>query len=149
MANAWPTVEAEAALVPRQLSAEEWLALDEDEEGEWVDGWLTEEEGPDFAHELTVTWLVHVMRSWLGGRGFVAMPAIKWVIGPSLAPIYVQFFRGGRMFAVWIANVMPSSDERRGTLCGVPQKTPARRRGRASMANKAAAYSPVPIVLER
>src|SRR6185436_12614168 len=77
MANAWPTVEAEAVLVPRQLSAEEWLALDEDEEGEWVDGWLTEEEVPDFAHELTVTWLVHVVRSWLGGRGFVAGSELK------------------------------------------------------------------------
>ena len=73
------------------------------------------------------------------------MPAIKWVIGPSLAPTYVKFFRGGRMFADSIANVMPSSDERRGRCAAFPKKRP---RGGA-VAQGQAAHSPVPIVLER
>jgi Uma2 family endonuclease len=77
MANAWPPIEAEPALEPRALSAEEWLTLDEGEEGEWVDGWLVEEEVPDSTHELTVTWLVHMVRSWLGGRGFVLGSDLK------------------------------------------------------------------------
>jgi Uma2 family endonuclease len=77
VANAWPPVEVEEAHEPRALSAEEWLGLDEDEEGEWLDGWLVEEEVPDWTHELTVTWLVHVLRQWLGGRGFVAGSELK------------------------------------------------------------------------
>jgi Uma2 family endonuclease len=45
--------------------------MDEDEPGELVDGRLEEEEGPDLIHELVVTWLSHVLRSWLGQKGFV------------------------------------------------------------------------------
>jgi len=53
------------------LSVDEWLALDEDEPGELVDGFLEEEEVPDSVHELTVTWLSMVLRVWLAGSGFV------------------------------------------------------------------------------
>jgi len=51
--------------------------LDEDDEGEFVDGQLVEEEVPDFTHELTVTWLIGVLRTWLAGRGFVAGSELK------------------------------------------------------------------------
>src|SRR4029079_16869556 len=50
---------------------EEWSAMDEDEPGELVDGRLEEEEVPDLIHELVVSWLIHVLRGWLGQRGFV------------------------------------------------------------------------------
>jgi hypothetical protein len=53
------------------------MALDEDDEGEWVDGWLVEEEAPDSTHELTISWLVWVLRSWLGGRGFAFGSELK------------------------------------------------------------------------
>jgi Uma2 family endonuclease len=55
----------------RPLTFEEWAAMDEDEPGELVDGRLEEEEVPDLIHELVVTWLTHVMWSWLGQNGFV------------------------------------------------------------------------------
>jgi len=78
VANAWPTVAEEASTWPeRRLTADEWLSLEEDEEGEWVDGRLVEEEVPDWTHELTVSWLVEVIRVWLAGRGFVAGSELK------------------------------------------------------------------------
>jgi hypothetical protein len=51
----------------RALSTDEWLSLDEDAQGELVDGWLVEEEVPDFTHELTISWLIRVLGAWLGG----------------------------------------------------------------------------------
>jgi Uma2 family endonuclease len=78
VANAWPPIaENDTAHVGRALSRDEWLALAEDEAGEWVDGQLVEEEVPDFAHELTVTWLAWVLRQWLAGSGFVAGSELK------------------------------------------------------------------------
>lgn len=78
MANAWPPVtEADSTELERAMSREEWLALDEDESGEWVDGKWVEEEMPDAAHELAVTWLAWVLRQWLGPRGFVAGSELK------------------------------------------------------------------------
>ena len=78
MANAWPPIiEAEGTQVGRELSAEEWLALEEDEPGEWVDGHLVEEEVPDSTHELIVSWLIWSLREWLGGRGFVFGSELK------------------------------------------------------------------------
>ena len=55
----------------RPMTFEEWAAMDEDEPGELVDGRLEEEEVPDLIHELVVSWLIHVLRGWLGQRGFV------------------------------------------------------------------------------
>jgi len=65
---------------PIDMSLDEWAALDEDAEGELVDGILVEEEMPSFSHELAVTWLVHVLRSWLSGRGFVAGSEAKFAV---------------------------------------------------------------------
>jgi Uma2 family endonuclease len=59
------------------LSLEEWLALSEDEDGEFVDGHLVEEEVPDFTHELTVSWLIRVIGLWLAGSGFVVGSELK------------------------------------------------------------------------
>lgn len=78
MANAWPPIlESDNTQVGRALSLEEWLELDEDEEGEFVDGRLVEEEVPDFTHELTVSWLIRIVGHWLAGRGFVVGSELK------------------------------------------------------------------------
>ena len=41
----------------RRMSLLDWAALPEDEPGEWVDGYLVEEEAPEYVHELVITWL--------------------------------------------------------------------------------------------
>lgn len=66
-----------------ELSLEQWAEMPEDEPGELVDGRLEEEEVPDFVHELIVTWLAHVFRSWLAGRGgFVGGSDAKFAVAP-------------------------------------------------------------------
>src|SRR5438552_3956355 len=78
VANAWPPIaEHDPTHVGRALSCDEWLALDEDEAGEWVDGKLAEEEVPDLTHELAVAWLIRVVGAWLGGKGFVVGSELK------------------------------------------------------------------------
>ena len=52
-----------------EMSLEEWAAMDEDAEGELVDGILVEEEMPGMSHELTVSWLIQRLGSWLSDRG--------------------------------------------------------------------------------
>ncbi len=66
-----------------EISLEQWAAMPEDDPGELVDGRLAEEEMPDFVHELVVTWLVYVLRSWLAGRGgFVGGSDAKFAVRP-------------------------------------------------------------------
>jgi Uma2 family endonuclease len=55
----------------RLMTFEEWVAMDEDEPGELVDGRLEEEEVPDLIHELVVAWLIQTLGNWLGEAGFV------------------------------------------------------------------------------
>ncbi len=64
-------------------SLEEWLALGEDEPGEFVKGMLEEEEMPDAVHELTVSWLIGVFTSWLGDEGFVFGSELKLAMGTT------------------------------------------------------------------
>jgi Uma2 family endonuclease len=59
------------------MSVDEWVLLPEDEDGELVDGRLVEEEVPDAVHELAVTWLVAILRAWLGQTGFVFGSELK------------------------------------------------------------------------
>lgn len=74
--------EPEPRTVP--MSIEEWAALPEDAPGEIVDGYLTEEEVPDPIHELLVSWLVVLFRSWLGaGHGFVFGSEVKFVVSAT------------------------------------------------------------------
>lgn len=77
VANVWPKVDANPTEVARRLSVEEWVALDEDVSGEFVGGQLVEEEVPDFTHELTVSWLLGLLRMWLSGRGFVVGKSLR------------------------------------------------------------------------
>jgi len=54
------------------MTLDEWARLPEDEDGEIVDGWLVEEEVPDFLHELIVGWLLQNLVPWVRQHGGVA-----------------------------------------------------------------------------
>ena len=77
MANAWPPLPQPSGPLASVATLEQWLELPEDSEGEWVDGRLEEEEVPDAVHELAVSWLIEVLRVWLGSRGFVFGSELK------------------------------------------------------------------------
>jgi Uma2 family endonuclease len=63
------------------LSVDAWIGLDEDVEGELVDGQLVEEEVASWAHELVVSWLIRVLGAWIVPRGgFVLGSESKLVI---------------------------------------------------------------------
>jgi Uma2 family endonuclease len=92
-----PTTPASPFDLPA-MELEEWFDLAEDEPGELVDGRLEEEEMPGALHELTVTWLIYVLRSWLLGRGgFVLGSEAKFALGPSRGrkPDLSVFLPGG------------------------------------------------------
>jgi Uma2 family endonuclease len=78
--NSWPVLEPREPLPQRKLSVDEWLSLDEDESGELIDGALVEDEVPDFVHELTVSWLIGLLRAWLGPSGFVVGSELKLLL---------------------------------------------------------------------
>src|ERR1051326_4711636 len=67
----------------RLMTFDEWVAMDEDEPGELVDGRLEEEEVPDPIHEIIVTWLAHVLRTWLGGKRIFLGSGVKYAIRPN------------------------------------------------------------------
>ena len=67
----YPALMARTAVAPERaklMTLEEWAALDEDIEGELVDGVLEEEEMPNFLHELVVSWLIATLRTWARRR---------------------------------------------------------------------------------
>jgi len=67
--------------MPTELSVEAWFALDEDVEGELVDGGLVEEEAASWAHELVVSWLIRILGAWIVPRGgFVLGSETKLVV---------------------------------------------------------------------
>lgn len=51
------------------ITLEEWVALDEDEPGEVVDGHLEEEEVPDYVHEVLISLLTRLLGNWAVPRG--------------------------------------------------------------------------------
>jgi Uma2 family endonuclease len=65
------------------MTVEEWGDLDEDIEGELVDGILEEEEMATFLHEIVVMWLAQALRAWVRQRhGYVAGSEAKIAVGP-------------------------------------------------------------------
>ncbi|MGH7438379.1 MAG: Uma2 family endonuclease [Polyangiaceae bacterium] len=65
----------------RRMSVLEWASLPGDVPGEWVDGYLVEEEVPEYVHELVITWLSWVLRSWGMSRGaLVAGSGAKFAV---------------------------------------------------------------------
>ncbi|HEY6727987.1 MAG TPA: Uma2 family endonuclease [Polyangiaceae bacterium] len=66
------------------LTLEQWASLSEEEPGEFVAGFLEEEEVPDLAHESVVAWLIATLKMWLAGRGgFVFGSEVKFAVTPS------------------------------------------------------------------
>jgi Uma2 family endonuclease len=67
---------------PKPMTIEEWGDLDEDVEGELVDGFLEEEEMATFLHELVVMWLARTLGSWARRRhGYIAGSEAKIAVG--------------------------------------------------------------------
>jgi Uma2 family endonuclease len=65
------------------LSFEDWELLDEDEEGELVDGFLEEEEVSSFINELVTATLLAILVEWLRPRGgFVGGSDAKYKATP-------------------------------------------------------------------
>lgn len=64
-----------------RMTIEQWANMAEDEPGEFVDGYLVEEEVPDFLHESVVAWLVFTLRSWGKPRkAFVFPSELKYAV---------------------------------------------------------------------
>jgi Uma2 family endonuclease len=83
--TAWsPALASRAPATGQALDIEAWVALPEETPGELVDGRLTEEEVPDPIHGLAVSWLIAVLRAWLGDRGgFVFDSDVKFIVSPT------------------------------------------------------------------
>lgn len=80
-----------------RMTLEEWEALDEDVDGELVDGHLVEEEVPSFVHEIIVNWLAEYLGAWVKRQGGVAATSgVKYglALGLGRKPDYTAFFAG-------------------------------------------------------
>jgi Uma2 family endonuclease len=89
----------EAASHPTAMTLEQWSNLEEDVEGELVDGFLEEEEMPSFLHELVVSWLIRALYDWARRRGgWVAGSETKIAVGPRRGrkPDVSVYLKGGR-----------------------------------------------------
>ncbi len=70
-----------ATVQPVRMTLDEWAAMPEDEPGELVDGFLAEDEVPEYVHELVISWLNHALRSWAVSRGaLVAGSGAKFAV---------------------------------------------------------------------
>ncbi len=67
--HAWSPTWTPEVTERQAMTLEQWSELPEDTEGEFVDGYLTEEEVPDPAHESCVAWFIVLLGTWLRGRG--------------------------------------------------------------------------------
>jgi len=79
------------------MTLEEWEALDEDVDGELVDGFLVEEEVPSVVHEIVVHWLVETFAAWVrAGGGIGVTSGVKYglALGLGRKPDYSVFFAG-------------------------------------------------------
>jgi len=90
---------------PQRMTLGEWADLDDEVEGELVDGVLEEEEMPSFLHAMIVGWLIETLRGWARPRGGrVAASEAKIAVGP----------RRGRKpdVSVYVRNQMPEAADR-------------------------------------
>lgn len=74
--------------------------MPEDEPGELVDGVLTEEEVPEYVHELVVAWLIRVLGTWGASRGArVAGSGAKFKVAPGRGrmPDLTVYLAGARL----------------------------------------------------
>lgn len=83
-----------------EMSLAEWMALPEDEEGEFIDGKLVEEEMPDAIHEILVAWFVRILGAWAAPRGGVVLGSeAKFAVRPRRGrkPDLSLYLPGSRM----------------------------------------------------
>jgi Uma2 family endonuclease len=81
------------------MSLAEWAALPDGEPGELVDGYLTEEEVPEYVHEVVVAWLIRVLGTWGAPRGaVVASSGAKFGVRPDRGrmPDLTVYLRGAQ-----------------------------------------------------
>lgn len=70
------------------MTVDEWAALEEDVQGELVDGVLVEEEMPSIVHERIVWWVLITLTPWLEPRGGMVFPSgVKLAIRPRTGRI--------------------------------------------------------------
>jgi Uma2 family endonuclease len=101
---------AAASERPRLLSIEEWADLDDEIEGELVDGVLEDEEMANVLHEAIVVWLSAILNAWARRRrGLTTGSETKLAVGP----------RRGRKpdLSVFLPPSLPSPSD---TLVRVP-----------------------------
>jgi Uma2 family endonuclease len=85
----------------KPMTLGEWAALDEDIEGELVDGVLEEEEIPSFLHEIVVAWLIRTLSGWASRR--------RALVAASEAKIAVGARRGRKPdLSLYLAGATPS-----------------------------------------
>ncbi len=71
-----------AVAFTKPMTLDEWGALDEDVEGELIDGFL-EEEMATFLHVIVAMWLARILGTWVRRRhGYVARSEAKIAVGP-------------------------------------------------------------------
>jgi Uma2 family endonuclease len=102
-------IPLEALLGPRMTTAE-WADLSEDVPGELVDGRLVEEEVPDYAHEVIVAWLIHVLMTWAEHTGaIVGGSDAKFSLdeGRGRKPDVTVFLAGRRPPRTGVVSVPP------------------------------------------
>ncbi len=81
------------------LTLTDWLDLPEDEPGELVDGYLVEEEVPDYVHEVLVAILARILGNWISPQGgLVAGSDAKFILGPDRGrkPDLTVYFPGSQ-----------------------------------------------------
>lgn len=79
------------------MTLEEWGELDDEIEGEFVDGYLEEEEMGSFLHDIVVGWFITVLTTWIKPRyGFVAASEVKYGVSKTRGrkPDVSVFFSG-------------------------------------------------------
>ena len=74
---------ASSSQVPTPVSVDAWAAMDEDADGELIDGALVEEEVPDIIHEVVVTWLSAFVAAWVLPRGGTIGGAGRFLVAPG------------------------------------------------------------------
>jgi len=74
----------ESTDMTQPMTIEQWADMDEDEPGEFVDGYLVEEEVTDLLHERVVAWLVFVLMSWgKPRRALVFASGVKYAVSST------------------------------------------------------------------
>lgn len=105
------STETDPPVLPRRMSFDEWASLPTDVPGELVDGYLVEEEVPDYVHEIAIAWLIQIMRNWGSARGaLVAGSGAKFRVTP----------RSGRMPDITVYLAGDKRPPKRGLISTPP-----------------------------